>query len=804
MIRKLIVIALVISNITVKNAYSQNCPDNIGFENGNFQNWKMSTGYTEIVNGKNTVDLAEISYAVTDRHTILKDSKVLDPYGKFAVVPKDGGHVAVKLGNDGTGAQAEGISYLLNVPLNKPEFTLTYQYAVVLEDPNHAPEEQPRFVARVKDLSTGQYIPCASFEYIATSNLPGFKKSTVDSTVIYKDWSAVTINLSGYQGKQLLLEFITADCTLNGHFGYAYVDVNNTCGELITGNKYCKGLNEMNISGPSGYKEYNWYNQDRTVKYGTGQDLKIKPAPAEGALIYLDLVPFDGFGCPNTITAVASSLDYQVQTLQRDTVCSGSMVDLLSSKYILNKTDDFDYMVYDDKDLTELVNKPTITQSKTYYVKATSKSGCETISTIEIAIYELEKTRIINPSMVRYSESVDITKDEIYDTKLVGITRTYYTDKDAQSILDHPEHITTAGTYYAKLTSKSGCTKMVSIEAKFMAKPMLIVQNPASVCVPNEVNIADPNNFKASDEGFSFSFYADKDCKLQISNSEKIDKSGTYYLKATHTNGSIVFGEITATINSLPTISVKKPIEVCYPQTVNLTDKTIYNGSTENCVYAYFTDAALTNKLSRPSSVDKTGTFYVKITNSSGCESSSKVDVVINELPTIIVNKTESIFDDEYIDLTAPKIIAGSKNYVSEGYFLDSDLRTAIADPSKVNKGGVYYISLTNKTGCSVSAPIQINIIPTPKILVPTAFTPQGQNNNRLYPFLIGIQRLVSFKVFNKWGILVYETNTLQNSGWDGQFKNKLQPFETFSWFAEAVDLKGSICQSKGKTVMIL
>lgn len=50
----------------------------------------------------------------------------------------------VKLGNNGTGAQADGMSYLLNVPADRPEFTLTYQYAVVLEDPNHPLEEQPR------------------------------------------------------------------------------------------------------------------------------------------------------------------------------------------------------------------------------------------------------------------------------------------------------------------------------------------------------------------------------------------------------------------------------------------------------------------------------------------------------------------------------------------------------------------------------------------------------------------------------------------------------------------------------------
>ncbi len=290
---------------------AQLCPENIGFENGNFKNWKIYTGTSNF----SGVNLTEVSSAVLGRHTLQNKKTALDQYGQFQIVPKSGGNYIVKVGNNGTGAQGEGISYLINVPANRSEFTLTYQYAVVFEDPNHPKEEQPRFIARVKDVETGKYIPCASFEYIATSTLPGFKKSKSSSTVIYKEWTPVTINLSGYQGKQLLLEFITGDCTLGGHFGYAYVDVNNLCGDLIIGNTYCKSSEELNVSGPSGFQTYDWYNGDRTIKYGTGQTVKIKPTPPDGTVIVLDVVPFTGYGCPSTLSAVVMAVDYQLQLL---------------------------------------------------------------------------------------------------------------------------------------------------------------------------------------------------------------------------------------------------------------------------------------------------------------------------------------------------------------------------------------------------------------------------------------------------------------------------------------------------------
>ena len=440
----------------------------------------------------------------------------------------------------------------------------------------------------------------------------------------------------------------------------------------------------------------------------------------------------------------------------------------------------------------------------TNYIKATNYKGCESVSTVEILLNGLEKIKIINPQPVCQTGSVDITKNEIYDGDLTGINRRYYADQDAQIVLKNPESVTLPNIYYVKLTSNAGCTKILPIEAKFLPKPILLIQNPTVVCFPGEISISDLKNFEGSDKDLTYTFYADQEYTVPINNPAKIDKSGTYYVKAVNNSGCIVYGKINTTVYNLPVLSVKNPEAVCYPQTVDITQKAIYNGSTENCSYSYYIDQSLTKKLNNPSNLNKSGTYYVKLTNPNGCETSNKVDVVINNLPIIVINKTQTIFDNEFIDLTAPALINGSRNYVSVGYFLDMELKKKIQDPTRINKAGRYYISLTNENGCSVSAPIDLNILPKPNILVPTAFTPQQQQNNRLYPFLVSIQKLLSFKVYNKWGILVYETNTLQNSGWDGQFKSKLQPFETFSWFAEGLDLKGGICQSKGKTIMIL
>lgn len=783
------------------NLSAQLCPENIGFENGNFKNWKLFTGSITT----SGVTLNEVQAVASGRQTIQTNKTQSDSYGKFPIVPKNGGNYTVKLGNNGTGAQAEGISYLINIPSNRPEFTLTYQYAVVFEDPNHNVTEQPRFIARVKDLQTGLYIPCASFEYIATSTLPGFKKSASGSTVIYKEWTPVTINLSGYQGKQLLLEFITADCTLGGHFGYAYVDVNNLCGDLIVGNTYCKSSEELNVSGPSGFQTYNWYNGDRSVKYGSGQAIKLKPTPPDGTQIVLDLIPFPGFGCPSTLSAVVQSVDYQLQLLPKNIICQGTVIDLTSDDYVLNRNADFSYFAFADKDLTiPITGSVTINENKTYYIMATNYKGCESVASVDISIFDVANIKAKNPPQVCYTETVDITKDETYIGDLTDITRTYFTDAAATKQLLNPSKINLSGRYYTKLSNNLGCSKILAVDVIVNAKPALKVTNPAGVCFPATINLTSANNFAGSDKDLKYDFYYDAALTQAIIDPEKIYKSGIYYIKATNTLGCIVTDKITVTIYELPVLVLKDPAPVCYPSTLDITDPTLYTGTTQGVTYSYFTDSNLTNKLVQPTQIAATGTYFVKITNANGCFVSDKINVSINPLPVVVLNKPKPIFDYDFIDLTSADIVKGSKGYVKARYYSDAALAKTVTDPTKVNKAGVYYISLESDKGCTVTASIELTILPAPQIVVPTAFTPQKATNNHLYPFYTSIAQLKSFKIFNKWGILVFETNTMASSGWDGQFKTMMQPMETFSWYAEGIDVLGGKFQSKGKAILIL
>jgi len=164
--------------------YSQvvtKCPQNIGFENSLFTNWQCYTGvvggrmYPNIQTGVVSLTPSGPAY---DRHTLIKSSSAVDQYGGFSLNAPNGSDYVVKLGNNIQYAEAESISYTLTVPSNVDAYSIIFSYAVVFENPPHEYDQQPRFTAKVFDVTTNSSTSCGSFDFVApglNGGIPGWR-----------------------------------------------------------------------------------------------------------------------------------------------------------------------------------------------------------------------------------------------------------------------------------------------------------------------------------------------------------------------------------------------------------------------------------------------------------------------------------------------------------------------------------------------------------------------------------------------------------------------------------------------------
>ena len=285
------------------------CPPNIDFENGTFDNWTCYTGTVSAATGAHVFSLSPLAGPEYNRQTMYSaGTGELDPYGKFPVACPNGSGYSIRLGNSEGGGLAEGVSYEFTIPANQNEYSLIYHYAVVFEDPNHLEYQQPRMEAEITNVSDNTVISCSSFSFFPFGSLlPGFNESSIsgdDGTAVwYKDWSAVSINLNGLAGKTIRLFFRTGDCTFRRHFGYAYIDVNSECSSEFVGATYCKDDTAVNLTAPYGYQNYTWFNNDFSSTLGKEQVLRFAPPPPVGTLVAVEVIPYNGYGCLDTLYA---------------------------------------------------------------------------------------------------------------------------------------------------------------------------------------------------------------------------------------------------------------------------------------------------------------------------------------------------------------------------------------------------------------------------------------------------------------------------------------------------------------------
>ncbi len=109
-----------------------------------------------------------------------------------------------------------------------------------------------------------------------------------------------------------------------------------------------------------------------------------------------------------------------------------------------------------------------------------------------------------------------------------------------------------------------------------------------------------------------------------------------------------------------------------------------------------------------------------------------------------------------------------------------------------------------NAAGCVDTATRQIRKLRSCYIDVPSAFTPNGDSNNDyLYPLNAYKAINLEFRVYNRYGQLVFETKDWTRK-WDGTIGGKPQPTGTYVWMLEYINRDtGKKYALKGTTVLI-
>ncbi|MEO6489229.1 MAG: T9SS type B sorting domain-containing protein [Ferruginibacter sp.] len=431
------------------------CPENIDFETGTFNGWTCYLGTVQDIGGENVITLNSVPAPVLDEHTMLSSfpGDGLDEYCGFPKnCPNGSGH-SIKLGNDQSGGRAEGLSYTFTIPPTTNKFSLTYNYAVVFEDPGHPTKRQPRLEIEVINVTDNLPLECFSFSFVAYNSLPGFFTAPTEpngSPIRYKDWTTNTIYLNGYQGKTIRLFIRTADCTYSIHFGYAYIDVSSKCENGFAGETFCAQDTAVDVVAPSGYQEYYWYNSTFSQLLSTQQLLHLQPPPTAATSYAVALVPFPGYGCEDTlIVELQDTLSAKAIAGPDQILCNYNPVRLgvpPVSGMIYKWTPAYGLS---DPNISNPTALPGIDTTYILSIKSIG-GGCQSEDTVKVAVRNIDNSLVVSGDSVY---CYGVSQFPVLKVQPVNIVQWYHNGSAIPGADQLTYTVTAPGSYYAMLLS---------------------------------------------------------------------------------------------------------------------------------------------------------------------------------------------------------------------------------------------------------------------------------------------------------------------------------------------------------------
>ncbi|MBP1675686.1 MAG: hypothetical protein H6Q20_245 [Bacteroidetes bacterium] len=326
-IKHLILLIFVSSMLPLAGSAADKYCTNLAFELGNFTNWQ---GFTWVNSTISSVQSTSPVAGFT-KHAIMNDTSAYDANTNYKLkkIPK-GYKYSARLGDEEANTTVQTLRYTLTV--DSFNCFLTYKFAVVLLNPlsGHTKQEEPRFKTTLYDQSGNIITDCSNYDVFASdaelnSSFNSYTPSGTSDPVLWRDWTTVGANLLPYIGQTITIEFLSADCTHKGHYGYAYLVAE--CQALNIATEYCATDQDAKLIAPEGFQTYNWYDSNN-VLLATTQILTVTN-PAEGSTYSCAM--HSATGCNITLTSTIKRFDPQADFQNKMGDCHSNEVEFTNA-----------------------------------------------------------------------------------------------------------------------------------------------------------------------------------------------------------------------------------------------------------------------------------------------------------------------------------------------------------------------------------------------------------------------------------------------------------------------------------------
>lgn len=264
-------------------------------------------------------------------------------------------------------------------------------------------------------------------------------------------------------------------------------------------------------------------------------------------------------------------------------------------------------------------------------------------------------------------------------------------------------------------------------------------------------------------------------------------------------NGDVITCILTSNANCVATSQVtSNPISISvYPDPVVILDKTntLCEGSSRILDGGNFSSYLWNNgSTNRTITINNMGLYSVNVTDINGCTGSGFTNI------TTILPSPKAFLPNDTSICTYGNLFL-KPNSAFQSYLWNNGSTNHFIN---IVQPGQYWLQVKDNNGCTgIDSTIILPKDCLKGFFMPTAFTPNNDGKNDIIkPILLGKVRQYLFKIYNRWGQLIFQTTDLSN-GWNGTFKGLNQDGNVFIWMC-TYQFENELTQNKKGTFILI
>lgn len=193
------------------------------------------------------------------------------------------------------------------------------------------------------------------------------------------------------------------------------------------------------------------------------------------------------------------------------------------------------------------------------------------------------------------------------------------------------------------------------------------------------------------------------------------------------------------------------------------------------------------------------GDYTLRLTSSAGCDTT--ISLTVHSYPEVTIEVEPDIVTIPYGDSIQLHATGADYYHWWPSGTVSND---TISDPFVRPLSPLVYTVLgLNLYGCRDTATVQVNIDYRMPDFIPNAFSPNGDGKNDVFRIeQIRYQKLVQFRVFNRWGQQLFETIDGTN-GWDGTHNGMPCDVDTYYYIISLNHPDGTTKTYKGDIILV-